>query len=195
MDFRFGAYFPTFCHCISLTLYPLPLDVMNVQTQNMPQFNLLVGIALSRQQTDFCGQFTFWPGVTICIHVFVQLHRPLFIALAQTHHKVQRKMIAAEGYEGFWQQNHRPEYREEWDVQSVQCKVDIGDIVIAHPFLAHKGGLNYSPDNRYMCYFRVKSKGFQQMSQDDRIQNLWIGMNGMRDVLNGSNGGSADEEQ
>ena len=33
-----------------------------------------------------------------------------------------------------------------------------GDVVLAHPHLAHRGGPNYSPHVRYMVYFRLKHR-------------------------------------
>lgn len=37
-----------------------------------------------------------------------------------------------------------------------QLKMQAGDVVVAHPDLAHRGGPNFSPHIRYMVYFRIK---------------------------------------
>merc|ERR1712154_169113 len=80
-----------------------------LQNKNLPQFNLLCGISLSKQQIPFCGQFTFWPG---------------------THYEIQ-KILIQDGYHKFWEKNQRPRGRDKWNnIQYKQCNVDIGDIII-----------------------------------------------------------------
>ena len=131
-------------------------------TINLPQFNILCGIALSKQQIPFCGQFTFWPS---------------------THYDIQKILISI-GYDQFWEKNNRPKNRDKWQhIKYVQCNVDIGDIILCHPFVCHKGGINYSMNTRYNIYYRIQHKNFHQMTDQQRIENLWFGLNGLKDVL------------
>eukprot|EP01084_Bolivina_argentea_P157743 274873_1 len=108
-----------------------------IQNKNLPQFNVLCGIALSKQQIPFCGQFTIWPG---------------------THYEMQR-ILMQYGYDVWWEKNHKPKGRRIWkDIEYSQCNVDIGDIILCHPLLCHKGGTNYSMNTRYNIYYRIERK-------------------------------------
>eukprot|EP00483_Globobulimina_turgida_P004531 UN04540 len=136
--------------------------VDGLKNKVLPQFNVLLGIALSQQKIPFCGQFTVWPG---------------------THYEIQ-KILIRDGYDRFWEKNHWPPGRSKWkDIEYKQCNVDVGDIILCHPFLCHKGGINYSMDIRYNIYYRIQHKDFYKMSDEQRINDLWIGLDGMKTVL------------
>ena len=61
-----------------------------------------------------------------------------------------------------------------------QLLIRPGDIVIAHPKLAHRGAPNYSPNIRYMCYFRLRhiSQQTKEM-QEALIKDMWADLEGI----------------
>lgn len=44
-------------------------------------------------------------------------------------------------------------------IQPVQVRAKPGDIILAHPMLAHRIGNNYSPHIRYACFYRLMTNG------------------------------------
>jgi hypothetical protein len=60
----------------------------------------------------------------------------------------------------------------------------LGDVVICHHKLAHRGGPNYSHEIRRMCYFRINHKDHERFKQDGRLlENIWLEFDGMKDVI------------
>ena len=81
--------------------------------------------------------------------------------------------------------------------------VDSGDIVLAHPWLAHGIGINTSSDARLACYCRLHSYGFWQGGRakmagkklnhprempEKWVGDYWAGIPGLRSWID-KNGG------
>eukprot|EP00466_Bigelowiella_natans_P007674 jgi/Bigna1/86925/estExt_fgenesh1_pg.C_150079 len=119
--------------------------------------SVLVGICLSPWQVPFCGQFTVFPG---------QHHR--------MHTDCKKLGIA----------NFVAAYRAEkpaLDVKPVQIMAQPGDVVLAHPMLPHRGGVNNSCNIRYAVFFRPRRKTGGRSSNEDP---LFFEYDGIR-ALNG----------
>eukprot|EP01083_Nonionella_stella_P178945 633747_1 len=136
------------------------IDGMRDTECHLPQYSLLCGVALSAQQLPFSGQFVYWPG---------------------THHEVQKKMKQF-GLNKWRSMNLREISREKWNVKAMECNVDIGDIVIVHPLLCHKVGVNFSMNIAYNLCYKIQHKDFYKMDKE-RMDHLWMGYEGLRDVL------------
>lgn len=125
-------------------------------------FTLLVGIALSNVPEPLCGNLTVFPG---------------------SHLSLQRHLTANGKLCGYNDECYKPD--SVWgdgtlpDLGTpVQLLASRGDLVLAHPNLAHRGGLNYSPDIRYQVYFRIKHQRFDEL-QEQCTTNLWADLQGL----------------
>ena len=129
-------------------------------------FTLLLGVALSAQQVELCGNFTVFPG---------------------SHHRLHQLMISGGRLRGVDDSRTAPSKHGDGDGDGdgaapvgdgysvavgasnpwcrgeglpdlgTACQLQVlpGDVVLAHPKLAHRGGPNLSPDIRYMVYVFV----------------------------------------
>ena len=130
-------------------------------------FQLLVGIALSHQPTEECGNLHIWPGHHVTIFEAAQRERALLdsgaVSAAQTL-----------GSDDHWlgQKPHLPpEHRR-------QVCLNPGDVVMCHQKMPHRIGLNRSPHIRYQVYFRLKAKDYQPDAPLVDVFHGWHGLTG-----------------
>jgi len=113
----------------------------------MSGFNLLVGVALSAQPGDDCGNVAVWP----------RCH-------AQVHEAV--RAVAAAKMAGHTTLGPTNEFENNWlgappkldAAQMRQVRLMPGDVVLAHQRTPHRICRNWSPHVRYQCYFRLSAK-------------------------------------
>ncbi|CAI5732969.1 unnamed protein product [Peronospora destructor] len=125
-------------------------------------FTLLAGIALSNVPEPLCGNLTVFPG---------------------SHVSLQSRLAADGKLHGYDNECYKPD--SVWgdgtlpDLGTpVQLLAARGDLVLAHPNLAHRGGLNFSPDIRYQVYFRIKHKLLDDL-QEQCMSDLWADLGGL----------------
>lgn len=129
-------------------------------------FSLLVGVTLSDVREPNAGNLTVFPES----HINLQ--------------HLLRENGMLDGYadqcvkaESVWGEGTLPDLGT-----PVQLLASRGDIVLAHPNLAHRGGLNFSPDVRYQIYFRLKHVEYTAL-QPQAHENLWIDLEGLHDLV------------
>ena len=111
------------------------IDGMN-KTTHMSPFQLLVGVALSDQPTDDCGNLHYWPAQ----------HRTVFDAVKRQSARRAHDMgasapaLSADPWYG-----EKPSLPAE---QRSQLKLQAGDVVLLHQKTPHSVGLNRSPNVR-----------------------------------------------
>ncbi|KAF1789831.1 Phytanoyl-CoA dioxygenase [Phytophthora cactorum] len=125
-------------------------------------FTLLAGIALSNVPEPLCGNLTVFPGS----HVSLQSR---LTADGKLHGHDDECYKA----NSVWGDGTLPDLGT-----PVQLLAARGDLVLAHPNLAHRGGLNFSPDIRYQVYFRIKHKQFDEL-QEQCSTDLWADLQGL----------------
>ncbi|KAL3668068.1 hypothetical protein V7S43_006933 [Phytophthora oleae] len=125
-------------------------------------FTLLAGICLSNVPEPLCGNLTVFPGS----HVSLQSR---LTADGKLHGHDDECYKA----DSVWGDGTLPDLGT-----PVQLLATRGDLVLAHPNLAHRGGLNFSPDIRYQVYFRIKHKQLDDL-QDQCITDLWADLQGI----------------
>mmetsp|Transcript_25680 Transcript_25680/g.28006 ORF Transcript_25680/g.28006 Transcript_25680/m.28006 type:complete len:548 (-) Transcript_25680:62-1705(-) len=137
--------------------------------RNHSPFALLIGVSLSDQLTENCGNLSVFPGS----------HHTLLCFL---------KGFAAAGYlPEIAGQSDGPNaielYENKPSLESPkQLLLKKGDVVLIHQKVAHRGENNASNQTRNMVYFRVAStKHFRAM--EEGLNDLWIEYEGMSDVL------------
>jgi hypothetical protein len=110
-------------------------------------FTALVGVFLTRVDTEFAGNFTVWPG---------------------SHHRLEayfRERGAQAMHEGMPQIELG---------QPVQLFADPGDVVLCHYQLAHAAAVNLSANDRIAIYFRVWLKDIERRRWE-LLTNIWDG--------------------
>lgn len=125
-------------------------------------FTLLAGIALSNVPEPLCGNLTVFPES----HVSLQSR----LAADGKLHGHDDECYKADSV---WGDGTLPDLGT-----SVQLLAARGDLVLAHPNLAHRGGLNFSPDIRYQVYFRIKHKRLDEL-QEQCSTDLWADLQGL----------------
>lgn len=110
-------------------------------------FTALVGVFLTRLDTEFAGNFTVWPGS----------HRRL-----EAYFRERGRDAMGEGMP-----------RIELGAP-VQLYADPGDMVVCHYQLAHTAAVNVSPYDRIAVYFRVWLKGIETWRWE-LLTNIWDG--------------------
>jgi ectoine hydroxylase-related dioxygenase (phytanoyl-CoA dioxygenase family) len=138
-------------------------------------FSLLIGIALSDQTVDNCGNLGVHPGSHHTLAPFLKEyaavcdHRGLDTSVEEV---VQaRRMQAVELLQ------RKPVLGE-----PVQVHLSKGDVVIALHKLAHLGTPNYSEHVRKMVYFRVSHRHLDKLRWES-LDNMWVEYEGMQEVL------------
>ncbi|CAI5738744.1 unnamed protein product [Hyaloperonospora brassicae] len=125
-------------------------------------FSLLAGVALSNVAEPLCGNFTVFSGS----------HALLHDRLAGNG-KLDDHDGACYKADNVWGDGTLPDLGT-----PVQLLAARGDLVLAHPDLAHRGGLNFSPDIRYQVYFRIKHKLLEAL-QEECASDLWADLEGL----------------
>ncbi|KAJ0411731.1 hypothetical protein ATCC90586_002115 [Pythium insidiosum] len=129
-------------------------------------FTLLLGVTLSDVREPLAGNFTVFPG----------------------SHQSLQKLLRDDGkLEGFDDECYQAE--SVWGDGTLpdlgiplQLLASRGDIVLAHPNLAHRGGLNFSPDIRYQVYFRLKHDRHEEL-QVHAATDLWCDLEGLHHLM------------
>lgn len=136
---------------------------------HMSPFNLLLGVALSAQPTDDCGNLGLWAGAHQKVHDAVVAQRRLRVRRwrasngqpprpeeAADAEEEAAALTATEDPDHPWL-GHRPVLAEDGSAVT-QIKLQPGDVVIAHQRLPHRISANTSPHIRYQVYFRISSR-------------------------------------
>lgn len=135
---------------------------------SMSPFQLLLGVALSSQPNDDCGNLHVWPGE----------HRRTFEAvraMRATRLAEPARTRAGSESEDVWL-GHRPAMLHEG---CQQVHLEPGDVVLAHQKTPHRIGLNRSPHIRYQAYFRLSAEDYEP---DAPMRSLFDGWHGLRDM-------------
>lgn len=66
--------------------------------------------------------------------------------------------------------------------EPTQLQLHIGDVVLLHQKLAHRGGPHFGHEIRKMVYFRVRHRRHDELKVA-ATENLWLEFEGMHDVL------------
>ncbi|OQR82385.1 hypothetical protein ACHHYP_16136 [Achlya hypogyna] len=103
-------------------------------------FSLLVGIALSDVPAPQSGNLIVFPGSHHTLHGMLQ-EGGVLAGVATTCTSVDT----------VWGDGRLPHLGT-----PVPLLCSKGDVVLAHPKMAHRGGPNFSPHIRYQVYFRIK---------------------------------------
>jgi len=128
----------------------LPRHVWHCDRMGNPNsfgnFSLLVGVQLSDATEPYNGQFTVMPGS----------HKDIGVEARENAVEWCKK-----------QQNRNEKMKFDGEMLSV----NVGDVIIVHPFLGHRAGPNHGPNIRYACYFRftAKNHGLKKMRR-----NMWF---------------------
>ncbi|KAG7402375.1 hypothetical protein PHYBOEH_000083 [Phytophthora boehmeriae] len=125
-------------------------------------FTLLAGVALSNVPEPLSGNLTVFPGSHLALHTRLTADGKL--------NGYDDECYKADSV---WGDGTLPDLGV-----PVQLLASRGDLVLAHPNLAHRGGLNFSPDIRYQVYFRIKHKNLEEL-QEQCISNLWADLQGL----------------
>lgn len=137
------------------------IDGMIERDGQFSNFSVLVGVALSDQLQPNCGNL---------------------IAFAGSHHVLQpmvRQEVETPGSYPFLgnrgDDGGKPELRN-----GQQILLGIGDAVVLHQKVAHRVGINCSPNIRYQTYFRLKHVDHASHLADGSLhQGLWRQFDGL----------------
>lgn len=133
---------------------------------HMSPFQLLVGVALSSQPTEDCGNLHVWPGLHHTVFEATQRTRALRGSGAA---KLPRTDDKKADVEQMWL-GQRPQLSDE---ACTQVKLEPGDVVLAHQKVPHRIGLNRSPHVRYQVYFRLAAAGFDSEGSPASVWDGW----------------------
>lgn len=138
-------------------------------------FSLLVGVALSDQLVDDCGNLGVHPGSHHVLKSFLRQYSAACdhsdIDTSDPRAVEERRLQAVRVFQ------NRPTLDE-----PVQVKLSRGDVVIALHKLAHLGTPNYSNNIRRMVYFRVSHRHLEKL-RGPALDDIWLEYEGMGEVL------------
>ncbi|TYZ65337.1 hypothetical protein PybrP1_012661 [[Pythium] brassicae (nom. inval.)] len=129
-------------------------------------FSLLLGVALSDVREPLAGNLTVFPESHARLH-----------ALLTADGRLEGYADECFRTDSVWGGGTLPDLGA-----PVQLLASRGDIVLAHPTLAHRGGLNFSPDIRYQVYFRLKHVDHAALAPAD----LWADLDGLQELVAGA---------
>lgn len=149
-------------------------NIDGMERNVLPPFNLLVGVALNPQTAPFEGQLIVWPSTHKEIHQILSKNEGNYGAFLHAVETVDKM-----GKKG----------KESWkEINAEFINMDVGDILVVHPFLAHCISENYGSNIIRNVYFRVAHRDLDDIHEKRALENqLWLGFQAMKDVL-------ADEE-
>jgi Phytanoyl-CoA dioxygenase (PhyH) len=110
-------------------------------------FTALVGVFLTRLDSEFAGNLTVWPG---------------------SHHRLE-KHFKHRGPQAMQEGMPRIELGD-----PIQLMANPGDVVICHYQLAHAAAVNLTPNDRIAVYFRVWLQGIENRRWE-LLTNIWDG--------------------
>ena len=125
----------------------IPSGANGVAPGGISNFTALLGVFLTRVDSEFAGNFTVWPGS----HTRLEAH---------FRHRGRQAM-----------QEGMPQI-EFGD--PIQLFADPGDVVLCHYQLAHTAAVNLSSRARIAVYFRIWLKGIEQRRWE-LLTNIWEG--------------------
>ena len=138
-------------------------------------FSLLIGVALSDQMMDNCGNLGVHPGSHHTLKAFLRRYCEICdhtnIDTADEQAVMERRLQAVNIV------HNKPILGE-----PVQVKLRKGDVVFALHKLAHLGTPNYSNDIRKMVYFRVSHRNLEKI-RGPALDDLWMEYEGMKEVV------------
>jgi hypothetical protein len=138
-------------------------------------FSLLIGVALSDQLVDNCGNLGVHAGSHHTLKPFLKKYSAACDHSGLDKNDAQaiqeRRMYAVSLVQ------NKPLLDE-----PVQVKLAKGDVVFALHKLAHLGTPNYSDNIRKMVYFRVSHRNLEKL-RVPALEDLWIEYEGMNEVL------------
>ncbi len=110
------------------------IDGMSVKNDNtqIGGFSLLIGCVLSHWKEDYVGQFVVWD---------------------KSHYNLHN-LIKNQGEHEFLMKEGLDQNRSDLTNKVLQIKGNVGDVIIAHPLLAHMRGPNFSNNIRYAVFIR-----------------------------------------
>ncbi len=155
-------------------IFPEPLDARvstatdryTWHTDGMRQghscpFSLLCGISLSNVTETQSGNFTVFPQSHHLLHTLLQEDGRLPGDEYDEEGKVLPKDLPYVG-------------------EPCELLASRGDLVFAHPKVAHNGGLNFSPDIRYQVYFRLKHVNHTLLKERMLHEDIFADLDGVR---------------
>lgn len=138
-------------------------------------FSLLIGVALSDQMVDNCGNLAVHPGSHHVLKSFLKQYSAACdhsdLDKANEQAVQERRLFAVSIVQ------NKPILEE-----PVQVKLQKGDVVFALHKVAHLGTPNYSDNIRKMVYFRVSHRDLHNIRKP-ALDDLWIEYEGMSEVL------------
>lgn len=140
---------------------------------HMSPFDLLVGVALSAQPHDHCGNLAVWRGSHAPIHAAVKA--------AREAHEGGALPSSGPDYDSqAWWGAFRPSLRgADGGDGAVQMHLQPGDVVLAHQKLAHRISPNHSPHIRYQAYFRLSHRTHRAEAP---LRSLWAHFDAVDDT-------------
>ena len=158
-------------------------------------FTLLLGVALSDVPGPLCGNFAVFPGSHVRLHQKMRSGGRLVGVDAEetedtgetgvgkevsTEKRQWSVAVGGGDHQDPWCRNVAGGSGLPDMGTPLQLEVQPGDVVLAHPMLAHRGGPNLSPHIRYMVYFRIKhvAHGTETM-QAALCRSLWADLGGI----------------
>jgi len=135
---------------------------------HMSAFQLLVGVALSAQPEDDCGNLHVWPGEHVTVHDAARR--------ARLHPDAPPADTSAADNGNFWC-GERPDLPA---TSRQQVTLQPGDVVLAHQKMPHSTGLNRSPHIRYQIYFRLSATDF--VPAEAPLRGLFEGWHGLKQL-------------
>eukprot|EP00468_Gymnochlora_sp_CCMP2014_P015240 CAMPEP_0167768800 /NCGR_PEP_ID=MMETSP0110_2-20121227/16890_1 /TAXON_ID=629695 /ORGANISM="Gymnochlora sp., Strain CCMP2014" /LENGTH=451 /DNA_ID=CAMNT_0007657557 /DNA_START=118 /DNA_END=1473 /DNA_ORIENTATION=- len=137
-------------------LPPWRWHIDGMEGDNPNFFTMLMGVVLSAWPAPWVGNFTLFPGT----------------------HLTLNESINNVGKQTFCEAYKKSRLRMQ--VAPVQVIAEPGDIVICHPFLAHRAGPNHSCNIRYACFFRIRRH--DKASTKDNFKDPFLEYDGLRGV-------------
>lgn len=112
-------------------------------------FSLLCGVALSSQTTPACGGLVVFPGS----------HHLLSNSVTNAMRRAEAKGLEGDALVHFLKDKVGIPRKEIAALGPRPVSLEPGDLVLVHPKLAHRTGVNASPYVRYQTYFRLRTFG------------------------------------
>ena len=138
-------------------------------------FSLLIGVALSDQTVDNCGNLGVHAGSHHTLKDFLKKYAAACdhsTLDANNETAVQERRLYAVSLV-----QNKPILDE-----PIQVKLRKGDVVFALHKLAHLGTPNYSEHIRKMVYFRVSHRSLEKL-RGPALEDIWLEYEGMGEVL------------
>lgn len=114
-------------------------------------FSLLAGVMLSSLPAPDMGNLTVFPGSQDVLAAGMAAYGEQWLFSEAAKHSL--------------------------DMAPVQVTCEAGDVILAHPLLAHRVGVNYSPHVRHAAFFRFIHATHEELQPHVR-SDLWVELPG-----------------